>query len=138
MKKRLSGYSVLSDMIPVILTIIITGILGIMFSMWIGQFEQKEAVNSVVREYLLKMETVGYLSQTDRNSLKQELNKYNVKNISFSGTTVTPVENGEKVCLKITGVMKVKYLHLETLFHWTTGREAVVPLVIERTATALY
>lgn len=138
LKKRLAGFSVLSDMIPVIITIVITGMLGIMFSMWVAQFEQKEAVNSIVREYLLRMETVGYLNSEDKDSLMQELQYHDVDEILLDGTTFTPVENGEQVVLKITGIMKVKQMHMESIFQWNDNASAEIPINIERTATALY
>ena len=137
-KKRLSGSSVLSDMIPVIITLIITGMLGVMFSMWVSQFEQKEAVNSIVREYLLRMDTVGCLNEEVREALKQELQNHKVKNISFAGTTFTPVEYGEPVILKITGSMEIKQMKMETIFQWNSNEAADVSIDIERTATALY
>ena len=49
------------------------------------------------------METEGYLKPEDAADLVAELNSYGLTNVSLSGTTMSEVDYGERIYLKITG-----------------------------------
>lgn len=60
-------------------------------------------MRQAAREYLLIMETEGYLKPEDAVSLVAELNSYGLTSVSLSGTTMSEVDYGERIYLKITG-----------------------------------
>ena len=60
-------------------------------------------VRQVAREYLLIMETEGYLKLEDQEGLISELEGYGLYNISLSGTTTSEVSYGDRIYLSIRG-----------------------------------
>ena len=60
-------------------------------------------MRQAAREYLLVMESDGYLSLADQADLIAELESYGMYNVSLSGTTVREVNYGDRIYLKITG-----------------------------------
>ena len=63
----------------------------------------KWGMRQVAREYMLIMETEGYLKPADQAALKAELEGYGLYNISFSGTTTSEVNYGDRIYLCISG-----------------------------------
>ena len=132
--------TVVSDMIPVLMTIIITGMLALCYVSWISNFEAKEHINAIAREYVLRMGTVGYLTLQDKTLLLEELEAQRLENISLSGTTVNKVENGEIVTLKISGDYNYNKVKMMDIFSWKAdGTEGdKTRIEIERRTTAIY
>lgn len=71
--------------------------------------EQKEQVSQIARKYILKMETVGSLNQSDRAALLDELTKAGVTDINLRETTLNTVNYGEDIVLHITGKLRGTY-----------------------------
>lgn len=136
--KKEKASSVLSDMIPILLAIVLTGMLAVVYASWVSNFEEKEAVNAIVREYLMRMETVGYLNSEDAKLLKQELSAHHVENVSLAGTTLAPVENGGRVILNVTGKMRLKSVEMESWLKWNFKQNDVCRINITRSTTAIY
>ena len=63
----------------------------VMFITYLNDFDKKDNVGIIAREYLLRMETEGYLNSTDEAELIKDLTECGVKNISLSGTTKNKV-----------------------------------------------
>ncbi len=76
--------------------------------------QQKGAVGQLARRYILRMETVGCLTASDRTTLYQELEELGVTEIDLEGTTINAVPYGEAVALKIRGKLKGAYGFEET------------------------
>lgn len=70
---------------------------------------QKWELIQISREYILRMETRGYLSGEDARELMQELERAEVEQVSLEGTTRNPVDYGETIVLNIRGVMGDEY-----------------------------
>ncbi len=137
--KKTNASTVVSDMIPVLITIIITGVMALCYISWISMFETKEHIDSIAREYVLKMGTVGYLTLQDRALLLQELQAQNLENISLQGTTENKVESGETVTLKISGYYKYTEIKMKDIFSWDASTDYNKnKLEIERCTTAIY
>ena len=64
---------------------------------------KKTMVSQVARNYVLKMETVGYLAPVDETALLKELSELGIEEVELSGTTMEPVSYGAEITLKITG-----------------------------------
>ena len=63
----------------------------------------KWGMRQTAREYMLIMETEGYLPAADQTALIAELESYGLYNISLSGTTMREVNYGDRIYLKISG-----------------------------------
>lgn len=75
--------------------------------------QQKMEVNQIVRKYLLRMETVGYLEGTDREEMVRELEERGAAEIDLGATTLSPVEYGDRIVLEIRGKLGGQYAFWE-------------------------
>lgn len=67
--------------------------------------EQKDEISQIARKYILRMETVGYLTGNDRVQMSQELSVLGAENLDFTGTTMNQVNYGEPIVLVIRGTI---------------------------------
>lgn len=76
-----------------------------------GLLNSKAAISQIARKYILRMETVGYLTGNDRLELSQELTEVGVVDLDLTGTTLNQVDYGSPILLvihgKISGQMAV-------------------------------
>jgi len=82
-------------------------LLSYMDNVWL--IHQKTEVSQIARQYILKMETVGYLEEADRIRLGQELDGVGVTELELSGTTMSPVAYGDIITLEIRGKLGEEY-----------------------------
>ncbi len=80
----------------------------------VGTIGQKIAVGQIARKYILRMETVGYLTPQDKENLEQELQELVVENVDLSGTTMAQVEYGYPITLLIQGTLKGGFSFVES------------------------
>lgn len=80
------------------MTIIMTAYLGSMQLVSI-----KSEVSQLSRKYILRMESVGCLTEDDRISLEQELHDLGIENVDLNGTTMSGVGYGNPIFLVIRG-----------------------------------
>lgn len=69
----------------------------------------KAEVGQLARAYLLKMETVGCLETPEKIRLAAELEALGLTQIDFDGTTLEPVEYGDRIVLQIHGRLDEQY-----------------------------
>ena len=89
-------------LVAMVSLIMVCAFLVIIFGAFAGSSD-KWSMRQAAREYLLIMETEGYLKPEDAADLVAELNSYGLTNVSLSGTTMSEVDYGERIYLKITG-----------------------------------
>lgn len=75
----------------------------------VSMIEQKTAVGQIARKYILRMETVGYLTERDRVQMCQELDDMGATEIILDGTTLRQVAYGAPILLQINGKLKGEY-----------------------------
>ena len=75
---------------------------------------QKTAVDQLARKYILRMETVGYLTEADKGILQQELQQMGVTELNLDGTTLMPAAYGDPITLHMKGRLKKQYEFEET------------------------
>lgn len=97
---------------------------------------RKGQISQIARCYILKMETVGCLTEEEKNNMLKELQAIGLRGIDLTGTTVNPVEYGDSVILQIRGrlqanVWKEEHDLFRSVF---TARE--VPVEERRMSTA--
>lgn len=101
-KKKKKG-SIMENMLVMLLELIVVcAFLVIIFGAFSG-ISDKWGMRQAAREYMLIMETEGYLNATDQAALRTELENYGLRNISFSGTTTREVNYGDRIYLCISG-----------------------------------
>lgn len=61
--------------------------------------KQRQALYMTTREYLLKMETKGYLTVADRTDLIYDLGTEGLTEVDLTGTTLSQVPYGSTICL---------------------------------------
>lgn len=96
---------------------------------------KKTEVSQVSRKYILKMETEGYLSQSNENAMIQELRNLGVQNIDLTGTTQSPVTYGDTIILSIRGNIRMNMVDVEEV--WNGGNSTrTLKLEEKRMSTA--
>ena len=101
-KKKRKASVLENTLVMFVNLILVCAFLVIVFGAFSG-VSDKWGMRQVAREYMLIMETEGYLNATDQAALKAELESYGLYNISFSGTTTREVDYGERIYLSISG-----------------------------------
>lgn len=96
------------DMVTIGITILAMSIVVTAYLECTNLMLKKLEISQLSRQYILKMETEGYLNESSKQSLLQELQALGVQNIDLSGTTLQPVSYGETILLKIKGTVSVR------------------------------
>ena len=132
--KKKKDASVIENMLVLLLEmIIVCAMLVVIFGAFAG-ISDKWGMRQVAREYLLIMETEGYLSSADQANMIAELESYGLYNISLSGTTTSEVEYGERIYLCINGTYDDNILSFAGGLSKVT--EKPVQITINRQSTA--
>lgn len=84
------------------------------FMQCVAVIQQKSGVNQLARKYILKMETVGYLTSQEQTRLQGELEQLGVEDIRLDGSTLHQVNYGDPIELTIQGTLKGGYSFEET------------------------
>lgn len=113
--------------------VVVCAFLVIIFGAFSG-ISDKWGMRQVAREYILIMETEGYLSAADQVSLQAELESYGLYNISLSGTTTSEVNYGDRIYLCISGTYDDNILAFaDGISKYTTHPSSIT---IQRQSTA--
>jgi len=99
--KKSSGS--VTDVLSVVICMIAMSIIMMAYLNSIQLLNTKSEVSQLARKYILRMETVGYLTGSDKAWLTQELNTLGISDPDFSGTTMNEVGYGSPVILSIQG-----------------------------------
>ncbi len=70
---------------------------------------QKTAISQIARKYILRMETIGSLTEADRVLLMQELETVGVTEPKLDGSSLESVGYGNPVILLIRGKLEGEY-----------------------------
>lgn len=71
--------------------------------------QQKTYVGQIARNYILKMETEGGMTQSDREMLTQDLENIGITDITLTCTSLGDAGYGEPISLHIRGKLKGGY-----------------------------
>ncbi len=100
--KKKDGSIVENILVAMVGITLVAAFLVIIFGAF-SSISDKWGMRQVAREYLLIMETEGYLKLEDQEGLISELEGYGLYNISLSGTTTSEVSYGDRIYLSIRG-----------------------------------
>lgn len=113
LQKLKSKKGVAIDIFVVVLVVILLGFSIIFSSIYvIGSINTNLEAHRIARNYMLKIESYGYLNSDDSNRLKEKLESIGLSNIDISGTTLSEVNNGDDVYLDIHYDQTVKELNI--------------------------
>ncbi|MBQ2099869.1 MAG: hypothetical protein II477_02215 [Lachnospiraceae bacterium] len=101
LKSRQEGS--IGDLLSVLLCILGMTTVMIAFLSCVKLVNQKTMVGQLARTYVLRMETVGYLTPEDEAALRNDLAELEILEVSLEGTTRTPVGYGAQITLRISG-----------------------------------
>lgn len=101
-KKKKKASMIENMLVMMINMVVMCAFLVIIFGAFSG-ISDKWGMRQAAREYMLIMETEGYLPAADQTALIAELESYGLYNISLSGTTMREVNYGDRIYLKISG-----------------------------------
>jgi hypothetical protein len=123
------------DFIYVIVALLILSIISILMMNWYSDMDKKTKIEMLGREYILRMETEGFLTDGDKDNLIKNLNEFGVSNISLIGTTSVPVKYGDKIILHMEGKIQISSSRLVNWLH-LQKESSLVPIIIHKASTA--
>ncbi len=98
-----------ADMMSAGLCILAITVVMLSYMDSVSLIHQKAEVGQLARKYILRMETVGYLTAPDRTALCQELEQAGVTDIQLGETTLHQVNYGQPITLRISGKLGGEY-----------------------------
>lgn len=115
-KRKEVGSSALTSTLPIIMTVVIVAIMLVSSIGYMGNFDMRDRIDVIAREYMLRMETSGYLTEDMRTELENALIEVGVRNVDLTGTTDVEVGYGQQILLCISGEIQIRSYSLESLF----------------------
>ncbi len=91
------------DVMPMCIFVICIAFVLVAFADCVKIINTKSSVSQISRQYILRMETYGYLDDADKSDLLDALSLAGLKDISLGRTDVGEVGYGNKVTLEIYG-----------------------------------
>lgn len=95
------------NILPVFLGIIAITILSLMYMHYVKDMDVREQAGQIVRQYMLEMESEGYLTEDDQVELIEALQNIGMTGINLSGTTMTDAGYGNEIVLVINAKVPV-------------------------------
>lgn len=134
MLKKKKEASIIENMLVMLLELVVVcAFLVIIFGAFSG-ISDKWGMRQVAREYMLLMETEGYLTSSDQAALIAELEEYGLYNISISGTTTSKQEYGSRIHLVITGTYDENILAFAGGLSKVTNNPVTITITKQSTA----
>lgn len=93
------------DFVTIGIMLLVISILLVMYLNVLNLVNKKANIGQIARKYILKMETVGCLSSSDKSLLLEELMEIGVENVDLTGTTFHMVGYGNDIILCIQGTV---------------------------------
>ena len=70
---------------------------------------RKTEISQLARNYILRMETKGFLTLSDREELVRDLLERGITEVDLQGTTIQKASYGEEIRLCISGMIEGNY-----------------------------
>lgn len=109
------------DIFSTAVTAILVAVVLVFYAGWMGNLRARDRIDTTARQYLLKMETEGYLNAAAQKSLTSALTAGGMTIVNLSGTTTSPVPYGQGITLYIRGSLNGT--------DYTVGESGVLQLV---------
>lgn len=99
----------IGDLMAACICMLLMTVLLVAYMDSVRLIDEKTEINQIARQYILRMETVGMLTESDRLLLSKELEEAGASEVSLEGTTLERVGYGEEIVLKIKGKLRGVY-----------------------------
>ena len=108
-KERLLSPGSVGDVMPMCIFVICIAFVMISFADCVRLINVKSSVSQISRQYILRMETYGYLTDNDRQGLMRSLSETGLTGVSLAGTDTSEVGYGNEIKLYIDGFTEDGY-----------------------------
>lgn len=99
----------IGDLLAVCICMLLMTVLLAAYMDSVRLIAEKTEINQIARKYILRMETVGMLTESDRILLDRELAAAGASGVNLEGTTFDRVGYGEEIVLRIRGKLRNHY-----------------------------
>ncbi|MCM1191536.1 MAG: hypothetical protein NC123_09285 [Butyrivibrio sp.] len=99
----------IGDLLAACICMVLMTLLLVSYMDSVRLVDEKTEINQIARKYILRMETVGMLTESDRRLIERELEAAGASEVSLEGTTFERVGYGEEIVLKIRGKLRGIY-----------------------------
>lgn len=123
------------EFVYVMVTLVVVCIICIIMMNWYSNLDKKTKIEMIGREYILRMESVGYLGEEEQANLLNDLTEQGLIDISLTGTTKDHVNYGDKILLNISGSLEIRTFQLENWMHVAKDSKKI-PVKIHKSSTA--
>lgn len=120
-------------MLPILLGILAISVLSLMYLSYMARYDKKEAADQLAREYILRMETEGYLTDESKNNLIRSMENLGYTNINLSGTTMTDAGYGNQIMLVINASLETDKINVTDYLGINKGREETRLYICKKT-----
>ncbi len=97
------------DLMAACICMLLLSVLLVSYMDSVRLIDEKTKINQIARKYILRMETVGMLTESDSRLLRQELEAAGASEINLAGTTFEWAGYGEEIVLCIEGKLRGIY-----------------------------
>ena len=99
----------IGDVMPMGIFVICIAFVFISFADCVRTVNVKSSISQISRRYILRMETIGYLTEDDKDLLITELSDAGLREISLGNTDTSEVGYGNAIRLEIRGITEDGY-----------------------------
>ncbi len=107
MRKKEKGS--IGDLMASCICMLLMSVLLLSYMDSVRLLDRKTQINQIARKYILRMETVGMLTDGDRALLLRELSEAGASEVSLEGSTGGQAGYGEEIVLCIRGKLRGVY-----------------------------
>ena len=111
------------SMLPVLLGMMAICVLSLMYLSYMSDYEKKEAADQLARQYMLKMESEGYMSETSKQHFISAMSELGFSQVNLSGTTFADAGYGNTIMLIVNAVLTSDNYSVTDTLSITRSRE---------------
>ena len=104
--KLSAGKGSVAHIVTTMVCILAMMITALSYCSCVALLERKAAISQVARKYILRMETIGYLTEKDCQQMTAELSALGAVELDFTGSTQNEVGYGSPITLCIRGKLE--------------------------------
>lgn len=131
--KKEAGNAAVTRLLALIIVIIAAALITVQYAGNTKILNTKDEISLIMRKYIIRMETNGFLTDTDKKAMSEELKAAGMTTVDFTGTTTDEVQYGEIIYLRVKGSISVKSYNVTGLFDGSWG---TVTLDIDETRSS--
>ena len=96
------------DVMSVGICVIAMTVLMLAYMGSVQLLNSKSLIDQITRKYILRMETVGYLTGNDQLEMTQEFTALGAAELDYTGSTLNQVDYGSTISLVVRGKIPIR------------------------------